>query len=227
MPGGWGRAARFWNRVLDGCRRYAPSAPAVALGVIVVLMGAVTVLRWFVDRAGQAAALLYVIPIALSALRFGRLGGVAAAGFGMAAFVTLELVHSQGDVDVTGWVGPLVAMALIGGLVGHLNESAADHEAVRELQARHLEELRRAQHAANEVNDSIVQHVVAARWMLEAGKEEEALAALDATVVEGITKVSTTLPTFPREATQDAPSSRAPGPDSGLSENARPGRGAD
>lgn len=210
MSGGRGRAARLWRLAWGVCRRYAPRTPAMALGVIVGVMAAVTVLRWFVDRAGQAAALLYVVPIALSALRFGRRGGLAAAGFGIAAFVVLEVIRSQGDVDVTGWVGPLLAMALMGGLVGYLSESAARHEAAHKLQARHLDELRDAQHAASEASDSIVQHVVAARWMLEAGKNQEALAALNATVDEGITQVSGTLPPLSPEATRDGHTSPPP-----------------
>jgi len=203
MPRGRDRAARLWRLALDVCRRYAPRTPAVALGVIVGLMGAVTVLRWFVDGAGQAAALLYVVPIALSALRFGRRGGVAAAGFGITAFVVLEIFRSHGYVDATGWVGPLLAMALLGGLVGYLSEAAARLEAAHRLQAWHLDELRDAQYAASEANDSMVQQVVAARWMLEAGKIQEALAALNATVAEGIAQVSCTLPPLSPQGTRD------------------------
>jgi hypothetical protein len=175
----------------------------VALGVIVGLMGAVTTLRWFVDRAGQAAALLYVVPIALSALRFGRRGGVAAGGLGISGFVTLEIIRSHGDVDAIGWVGPLLAMALMGGLVGYLSESAARHEAAYRLQVGYLDELRDAQYAASEAHDSMVQQVVAARWMLEAGKNQEALAALSATVAEGIAQVSGTLSPLSPAATRD------------------------
>lgn len=203
MPAGRARVTRLWSRFWDACHRYSPKSTPVALGVIVGMMAAVTVLRWFVDRAGQAAALLYVVPIALSALRFGRRGGVTAAGFGISAFVVLELIRSQGDADLTGWVGPLLAMALMGGLVGYLSESAARHDAARDLQARHLEALLDAQKVASEANDSIVQQVVAARWMLEAGKNEEALAALNATVDEGITKVSGSLAPLSAEATRD------------------------
>lgn len=193
----------IWRRALRACRRLEPRTPAGALGVIIALMVAVTILRWFVDQAGQAAALLYVLPIALSGLRFGRRGGIAAAGFGITAFVILEIVRSQGDVDATGWVGPLLAMALMGGLVGSLSESAARHEAARKIERQRLDELRNAQHAARETNDSIVQQVVAARWMLEAGKSEEALEALGATVAEGIAQVSGKLPPFSPGATQD------------------------
>jgi hypothetical protein len=203
MSGGRDRVARLWRLAWGVSRRSAPKTPSVALAVIVGMMAAVTVLRWFVDRAGQAAALLYVVPIALSALRFGRRGGVAAAGSGIAAFVVLEVIRSRGDVGLTGWVAPLLAMALMGGLVGYLSESAARHEAAQRLQARRLDELGAAQRAASEATDSIVQQVVAARWMLEAGKNQEALEALNATVDDGITQVSGTLTPLSPEATRD------------------------
>ena len=94
MRGGRGRAARLWRVAWDLARRHAPRSPVVAVAVLVGLMAAVTVLRWFVDGAGQAAALLYVVPIALSALRFGRRGGAGAAGCAIGAFVVLELVRA-------------------------------------------------------------------------------------------------------------------------------------
>ncbi len=208
MPEGRGWAARLWKGGLDLSRRYAPRSRAVALGVIVGLLVAVTVLRWFVDGAGQTAALLYVVPIALSALRFGRRGGLAAAGFGITAFAVMETVRARGDVDVTGWVGPLLAMALVGGLVGHLGESVAGREAAYRLQARRLEELRDSRDAVIEASDSIVQQVAAARWMLEAGESEEALAALNATLAEGLAQVSSTLPPRSRGPTAE----RTPSP---------------
>lgn len=203
MRVGRGRVAALWTRAWRWCRRYAPTTRAAALGVIVGLMAAVTVLRWFVDGAGQAAGLLYVVPIALSALRFGRRGGVAAAAFGITAFAALELIHARGDVDVTGWVAPLLTMALMGGLVGELSDSAADHEAAHRLQAHRVVEMRDAQHAVSETNDSIVQQVAAARWMLEAGKHGEALATLDATVARAIAQTSPALPPLPRRPSRD------------------------
>lgn len=197
MTGQWGWATRLWMASWDVSRQHAPRSRAVALGVIVGLLAAVTVLRWFFDRAGESVALLYVVPIALGALRFGRRGGIAVAGFGMTAFIVLEAVRAKGDLDMTGWAAPLLVMALIGGLVGHLSEFAAQHEADRRIQAersRQLEELCDAQRSAIELSDSIVQQMAAARWMLEAGQSSEALAALGKTVVDGIAKVSCTLP---------------------------------
>lgn len=186
MPDWSQRAAGICSAGWGFSRRHAPRSGALALGVIVGLLAAVTVLRWFVDGAGQAVALLYVVPIALGALRFGRRGGLAVAGFGIVAFVALESVRARGDVDVTGWVSPILAMALVGGLVGHLSE-----------QSKRLEELCDAQHAAIEAGDSIVQQVAAARWMLEAGRSGEALATLGDTVAEGIANLSCTLPPPP------------------------------
>lgn len=194
MLNGGGRAAKLSKFGLDLSRRYAPKSPTVALTVIVGLMIAVTIVRWFVDGAGQAAALLYVVPIALAALRFGRRGGLVSAGFGIGVFVLLGIVHARGDVDLTGWVGPAAAMALMGGLVGYLSESAGRQEAAHRVQAQHLEELRGAHYAAVEAGDSIVQQIAAARWMLEAGKSQDALEALNATLAEGITRMSGALP---------------------------------
>lgn len=210
MPGERGLVARLWTAGWDASRRHAPRSPLVALGVIVGLLAAVTVLRWAVDGAGEAAALLYVVPITLGALRFGRRGGIAVAGFGMTAFIVLEAVRAKGDLDMTGWVGPLLAMALIGGLVGHLSQSAALREADRRRgvqRIRRLEELCDAQRSAIEAGDSIVQQVAAARWMLEAGHRNEALAALDQTLAEGISKVSGTLPPLLHDGGSDQPAS--------------------
>lgn len=178
----------------------------MSLAVIVGLLAAVTTLRWFYYGAGEAVALLYVVPIALGGLRFGRRGGAAVAAFGITAFVVLEAVRGHGDLDMSGWAAPLLAMALVGGLVGHLSSIAALQEADRRRQADQIEELRDAQRSAIQASDSIVQRVAAARWMLESGQSEEAVAALGIAVTEGIAEVSPALPPVPDEprATEDA-----------------------
>ncbi len=178
-----------------------PRSRLVSVAVIAVLLATVTALRWFYYGAGEAVALLYVVPIALGALRFGRRGGAVMAGFGITAFVVLEAVHGHGDLDMSGWVGPLLAMAIVGGLVGHLSSVADLQEADRRLQAQQIEELRDAQRSAAQAGDSIVQQVAAARWMLESGLSEEAFVTLDNAVAEGIAEVSGALPPLPREPT--------------------------
>jgi hypothetical protein len=158
--------------------------------VIAGLLAAVTLLRWFFDRNGESVALLYVVPIALGALRFGRRGGIIVAGFGVVAFVVLEAVRARGDLDVSGWAGPLLAMTLIGALVGHLSEVAGHREAEQGLRTAQIGALRDAQRSAISTADSMVQQVAAARWMLEAGQPEEALAALGDAVAEGIARLT-------------------------------------
>jgi K+-sensing histidine kinase KdpD len=201
------RARASW----EAARRHAPTSGRVATGIIVILIVAVTVLRWFFDRASEEVALLYVIPIALSALRFGRRGGIAAAGFGITAFVVLEAVHARGDVDVTGWVAPPLAMALMGGLVGHLSQVATQREADQKRQAQQIEELAEAQRLAMEAGDSVVQRAAAARWMLEAGQSREALAALGDAVADGIARVHGRLDPLARDdPLDDEPLPREP-----------------
>lgn len=189
---------RGWISVLgtagwDLARHKAPRSAPVAVAVVIAAFVAVTVLRWFVDGAGQAAELLYLVPIALGALRFGRRGGLTAAAGGAIAFVVLAAVHGTGDLDVTGWVGPLLAMGLVGVLVGSLVDVATRREELRTLQAqqaRQLEVLCDEQQAAIRAGDSIVQQVAAVRWLLEAGRTQEAIAALSQTVTDGIAQVS-------------------------------------
>lgn len=163
------------------------------MAVLGGLMVAVTASRWFVDWAGEAVALLYVVPIALAGLRFGRRGGLLTTGVGAAAFAGLELARARGDMDVTGWVAPLLAMTLMGGLVGQLSDTTTTTLAAVRLQADRLEELDDARRATVRAGNSLVQQVVATRWMLEAGNGQGAFAALEATVTEGISELSSSL----------------------------------
>lgn len=163
------------------------------LVAIVVLFAVITVLRWFIDGSGQAVAMLYVLPIAISGFWFGRRGGLAAAAVGATAFAVLAVIHGRGDLDVTGWAGPVVAMVLVGGLVGYLADLAERREQANRVQAertRALEVIRDEQLAALSVSDSIVQQIAAVRWMLESGKTDEAINVLASTLATGMTQLS-------------------------------------
>lgn len=192
---------RGWTAVLRrsvGEMRGAPARPPrpVAVAAIAGLFVGVTVLRWFIDGSGQAAALLYVAPIAFSGLWYGRRAGIGAAAVGTLAFAVLAVVHGHGDLDVTGWAGPILAMAIVGVLIGHLAERAGKKEQLttgHPDQDRRLEEICEAQHAALEVSDSIVQEVAAARWMLQVGRTAEAMDVLGQTVTDGISRLSEAL----------------------------------
>ena len=166
--------------------RQAWGSVGLSLALVAGLFAGVTVLRWFIDRSGQAAALLYIVPITLGALRFGRRGAAGTAALGILAFIVLALVHGRGDLDLTGWSAPVLSMALVGYLAARLEELVRVHGE----RSRHLEQVCEAQHAALTASDSIVQQVAAVRWMLEAGKADEAAKVLDATVSQGIEKLS-------------------------------------
>ena len=167
--------------------------PRVACPTIVGLFLAVTGLRWYLDKSGEAVALLYVVPIALSGLWYGRRGGAVTAAIGGALFVVLAALHGRGDLDATGWTAPPVAMALVGGLVGELSERAtrARGSATRHAErALRLRERCERQEAALARSDSFVQRVAAARWMLEVGCTDEAVQALTDAVTDGIAQLS-------------------------------------
>lgn len=170
-PGGWLRAL--------GDRR------VLVLALAAALFGAVTILRWYVERSGQDAALLYVVPIALVAGLLGHRAGLVAAATGAVLFILFALLHGRGDLDFTGWTAPIVTMGLVGGLVGLASERAAHrHRQAQTESARrlHLEELCRRQQEALEVGDLIVQGALAAKWMMELGMTEKALDSLNTTV---------------------------------------------
>ena len=158
----------------------------VSLSMVAALFAGVTLLRWFIDRSGQEAALLYVLPITLGALRFGRIGAAGSAALGTVGFVVMALVHGRGDLDLTGWSAPPLSMALVGFLAARLEGLVRAHAE----RGRHLEEVREAQRAALTASDSIVQQVAAARWMLEAGRADEAAEVLNGTIAEGIEKLA-------------------------------------
>jgi hypothetical protein len=81
-------------------RLYPGKAIVVAVGLFV----AVSVLDWFNDGSGQAIAVLYILPIALLAVTLGERGGLTGAAAGFALFAVLEVQHSSGDIDATGWI---------------------------------------------------------------------------------------------------------------------------
>lgn len=163
------------------------------LVVIGALFVAVTALRWQLDGAGESVALLYVVPIGAAAMWFGRRGGSVTAGIGVVAFVLLAAVRGRGDLDATGWVAPVLAMGLVGGLVGYLADLAANRAELGSIEAeqrRHLEQVCDTQHAALVAGDSVVQRVAAARWLLEVGRHDEAKEVLGTSVADGVASLS-------------------------------------
>ena len=172
-----GAETRPWYRL------HPRSAVEVAVGLFVV----VTFLHWFQDGSGQAIVVLYVLPIALLAITFGRRGGLLAAATGFGLFALLEVLHSSGDIDVDGWAVRAIAMFLLGGLLGHATDQAlaSERAALVEQQRRCQVEAANHRYAqAMEISDSLVQKMVAAKWMAEQGRVDETAEVLTTTIVE-------------------------------------------
>lgn len=173
--------------------RAAHPSSSVSLAVLIVVFGTITVLRWFCDRAGQDVEIFYVIPIALGAIWFGWQAGLGLGILGSLAFLVLSSVHGGGDLDVSGRVGPVLSMLVVGGLVGYSTDVARHRgRLVRHhlLRSRHLDVIRRRHQALLAESDSILQRMVALRWMLEAGRNNEALDVLDTMVAQRIAELT-------------------------------------
>ena len=66
---------------------------------------------------------------------------------------------------------------------------------------RQVQETSRRQAEALEISDSILQYLAAAKWMVEQGKDEDAIAVLSSTLEKGQRMVAEMLP--PRHVNTD------------------------
>lgn len=161
------------------------------------LFAMVTLGHFAVDGTGEAVDILYALPVALLAVTFGLRGGLAGAGIGLALFAVSEAMKNTGDIDVTGWLTRAAGLLLLGLLLGRATEqieiSQRSSEAARE-ERRRIQETARRQSEALEISDSILQHLAAAKWMVEQGRDEEAVDVLSATLEAGQRMVADILP---------------------------------
>jgi K+-sensing histidine kinase KdpD len=162
--------------------------PAEAVAVAAGLFVAISVLQWFVDGSGQAVVMLYLLPVALLSVTFGLRGGSASAAIAFGVFAVFEVFHSSGDIDVEGWIVRGLALFLLGGLLGRATDEmeASKRTALEEQRGRCLLEaaIRRYTDAI-EISDSILQQLVAAKWLAEAGRSDQVVDLLDDTIVRG------------------------------------------
>ena len=166
--------------------------PALALAVAGLLFAGISALRVAVG-SGETATVLYVLPIALLAVTFGRWGGWLGAALGLVLFSVFAAIGGPEELDVTGWATRVVAMFLLGGLLGHaVDGSRALGRRLLDEQRRRLEleEAERREREALEINDSIIQGMVGAKWLAEGGEAESAATLLDRTIEQGQRLVS-------------------------------------
>jgi K+-sensing histidine kinase KdpD len=148
--------------------------PARALIVCVVSTVAIFVLHLFVADAD--AAVLYVLPVALAALAFGVRPGTL-AGVVAAMMMVVGVLVGHEHLTLLAWCSHLAPLLLLGSLAG----ASADRVRDARRAERYAMSVAMLQRDAAEVNDSVVQGLAAARWLLESGRVEPALEALDET----------------------------------------------
>jgi hypothetical protein len=156
-----------------------PSAPWFGLhrgwatAAAAVLFSVVFIVRLVISGVEEPVSLFYVLPIALVAMAWGLRGGLVSAGAGIALVGVWTVID---DVTLTplGWAIRVLSLGLLGILVG----LAADGLEEARRTERELVATQQREREAAEINDSIIQGLVAAKWLLESGDEERSLAYL-------------------------------------------------
>lgn len=151
--------------------------PGLSLAAAGVMFVAVLLLRLFAGTAVDAYSMLYVFPVALVATACGRRAGTE-AGLLAVGLIVLWTVVRDVSLTPTGWVSRVLPILLLGALVG----DAADRLRRGEEERRRLEAAALLHREAIEINDSLVQGMVAAKWSFEAGSADAGLRMLNDTI---------------------------------------------
>ena len=180
------------------------------------LFAGVSVAGYFSDGSGEAIDILYSLPVALLAMSFGLLGGLVGAATGFSLFTIFQLADGVGDIDATGWIARAAGLLLLGVLLGRATDQIKAGELrtlAEQEQRRLLQETAHRQVEALEISDSILQHLAAAKWMVERGEDKDAIDILTSTLVTGQRMVAELLPMrhggFDAQAVEDNPSNQS------------------
>lgn len=158
----------------------------LALAGVLAMFVSITVLRFSLGNDASAAiTALYVVPISLAALAWGRVAGVIASGAAL-VLVAVWVVAADVDLTVLGWSSRAVPMLLVGLLLGDASDRLRRAEQARVEQAER--ELLHRQ--AVEVNDSLLQGMASAKWALEAERHDVAHERLSEAIASGQTLVA-------------------------------------
>lgn len=163
--------------VPTGTRPWFRGHPGAAVAVSATLFAGVLGLRYAVDDPDEPVTLLFCLPIALLAVTFGRRIGTV-AGLAGITLLSFWAWTTGADLSLLGWVTRAVPMLLLGVLLG----DAVDRLLAYEQERVSVERISRRHRQAVEINDSIVQHLTAAKWAVEAGDTDRALEILTSTV---------------------------------------------
>lgn len=157
--------------------------PRLALSVAVVLFVGIFVLQLVVHGTDDSLSELYVLPVSLVAFAFGYRSAMIAGVVAVLLLVTWALLTGS-SLSPLAWTTSIGLILLLGALVG----ASADRIRDARRAERYAYQISMMQRDAAEVNDTVVQSIAAAKWMLEAGQIERAGALLDetATTAQGL-----------------------------------------
>ena len=151
--------------------------PPLTWAVVVALFAGIFALRLFTGHVEDAYSMLFVFPVALVAVAFGRRPGALAGVVAVLLIVTWVLIRDV-SLSPSGWLARVLPILLLGILLGDATDRLRRVEAER----RRLESAALLHREAIEINDSLVQGMVAAKWSLEAGNLDAGLSTLNATI---------------------------------------------
>jgi hypothetical protein len=144
--------------------------PGVTLGVASALYAAVLGLRFAVHTTEDPITLLFCLPIALLAIAHGLWAGLL-AGLSGIFLVAVWVSVAHLNLSFLGWATTAIPMLLLGVLLG----DAVDQLRRSEEERRRLEAAAQRHRDAVGFNDSVVQGLSAAKWALEAGRDDRGL----------------------------------------------------
>ena len=159
--------------------------PGWTVAVVAALFIVVLLVRLSVGEPADATTFFYLFPICLTALAFGRWPGIG-AGILSVVLTGLWVVVDGIDLTVIGWVSRVLPMVALGALIG----DGSDQLKAAELLRVERETSTQRHRQAIEINESLVQGMAAARWLLEAGRPGAALEILDGALAQGQQLVS-------------------------------------
>jgi K+-sensing histidine kinase KdpD len=146
--------------------------PRRAFAIVIASSVAIFVLHLSVSDAD--ATVLYVLPVALTALAFGLWPGTI-AGVIAVLLTVIGTTLDHESLTPLAWFSHLAPLLLLGSLAG----ASADRVRDARRAERFAVSVALLQRDAAEGNDTIVQNLAAARWFLESGRVEPAIEALD------------------------------------------------
>lgn len=159
--------------------------PRLALAVAAVLFLGVLGLRLRTGTPNDGYSMLYVLPVALVAMARGARAGLV-AGLVAVALIVLWAVADDVTLGPLAWTSRVVPLLLLGALVG----DASDRLQRADAERHRLEAAALIHREAVEINDSIVQGMVTAKWALESGQLDSGLSTLTATITRAQELVS-------------------------------------